>query len=119
MDGYVEQALAEFEHSVPKQHHYGPLRAVEPVYEQRVQYAKVNESELASATMVKFIQGVKGKFLYYARAIDNTMLHALNDIASSKNTNQTIAGLALARFADPVVHGSDCLSLFIILIGTS
>jgi hypothetical protein len=32
-----------------------------------------------------------GKFLYYARAIDNTMLRALNDIASSKNTNQTIA----------------------------
>jgi hypothetical protein len=23
MDGYVEQALAEFEHSIPKQHHYG------------------------------------------------------------------------------------------------
>jgi hypothetical protein len=41
--------------------------------------------------MVKFIQRVTGKFLYYARAIDNTMLHALNDIASSKNTNQTIA----------------------------
>jgi hypothetical protein len=64
---------------------------VEPVYGQRVQYAKVDESELASATMVKFIQRVTGKFLYYARAIDNTMLHALNDIASSKNTNQTIA----------------------------
>jgi hypothetical protein len=44
-----------------------------------------------SATIVKFIQQVTGKFLYYARAIDNTMLHALNDIASSKNTNQTIA----------------------------
>jgi uncharacterized membrane protein required for colicin V production len=56
-----------------------------------VQYAKVDESELASATMVKFIQRVIGKFLYYARAIDNTMLDALNDIASLKNTNQTIA----------------------------
>ena len=31
-------------------------------------------------------QRVYGKFLFYARAIDNTMLHALNDIASSKNT---------------------------------
>jgi hypothetical protein len=91
MDGYVEQALAEFEHSIPKQHHYGPSRAVEPIYGQRVQYAKVDESELASATMVKFIQRVTGKFLYYARAIDNTMLHALNNIVSSKNTNQTIA----------------------------
>lgn len=30
---------------------------------------------------VKFVQYVTGKLLFYARAIDNLMLHALNDIA--------------------------------------
>jgi hypothetical protein len=71
-----------------------------------VQYAKVDESELASATMVKFIQRLTGKFLYYARAIDNTMLHALNDIASSKNTNQTIAATRFLNYAASNPNGS-------------
>jgi hypothetical protein len=107
MHGYVEQGLAKFEHSIPKQHRYGPSRAVEPVYGQRVQYTKFDESELASATMVKFIQRVTGKILYYARAIDNTMLHALNDIASSKNTNQTIAATRyFLNYADSNPNGS-------------
>ena len=41
-----------------------------------------------TAQDIKHKQRVCGKFLFYARAIDNTMLHALNDIASAKNTKQ-------------------------------
>ena len=40
----------------------------------------------------KFIQQVVGTFLYYARAVDATMLVALNEIASmqSKPTMNTV-----------------------------
>ena len=31
---------------------------------------------------VHLLQQICGKFLYYARAIDSTMMHALNDLAS-------------------------------------
>ena len=40
---------------------------------------------------LKIKQKVTGKFLFYARAIDNTMLYALNDIASAKNSKETLA----------------------------
>ena len=33
---------------------------------------------------IKYIQVVVGTFLYYARALDNTMLTALNDIGSQQ-----------------------------------
>ena len=39
---------------------------------------------------IKHKQRAVGKFLFYARAIDNTMLHALNDIATSKDTQDTM-----------------------------
>eukprot|EP00536_Pseudo-nitzschia_multiseries_P015592 jgi/Psemu1/43163/gm1.43163_g len=62
MDGYVEQALKEFEHATPTKHYTGPSRANVPAYRERIQYAKIKD-----------------------RAMDNTLLHALNDIASAKD----------------------------------
>ena len=58
-----------------------------------MQFAHIDDSELLSADEIKFIQRVTGKFLYYARAIDPTMLHALNDIATRtiNGTKQTLA----------------------------
>ena len=35
---------------------------------------------------ITFVQSVTGSFVYYARVIDGTMLHALNDIASKQDT---------------------------------
>jgi hypothetical protein len=50
-------------------------------------------ASVLSAEQIKFIQRTTGKFHFYARAIDNTMLHALNDIATS-TINGTEATLA-------------------------
>ena len=43
-------------------------------------------------TEITFIQRVVGKLLYYARAVDPTMLHAINDISlsTSKGTEATL-----------------------------
>ena len=41
-----------------------------------------------TATDILHKQRVCGKFLFYTRAIDNTLLHSLNDIASAKNTKE-------------------------------
>ena len=90
MPDYVTEALAELKHATPKQHYYGPSHMEEPAYGQKVQYAKTDDSELLNPILIKFIQRTTGKFLYYARAIDNTMLHALNNIASSRNTAETM-----------------------------
>ena len=37
---------------------------------------------LHSLKKINLLQQICGKFLYYARAIDSTMMHALNDLAS-------------------------------------
>jgi hypothetical protein len=90
MDGYVEQALKELQHLPARKHHSAPSKMEEPQYGEKVQYVKVDESNPLDEEGVKFIQKATGKFLYYARAVDNTMLHALNEIASSKHTEETM-----------------------------
>ena len=89
MDGYVEQALKEFKHETPKQHHKGPSRIDQPDYRQTIQYVKIDNSPPLTVAQIKYIQQVTGKFLFYARAIDNTMSHAINEITSSPNLEST------------------------------
>ena len=45
-----------------------------------------DESALVSATELTFIQQVIGKFLYYARAVDCTMLTVLNELETTQTT---------------------------------
>ena len=92
MDGYVRQALLEFEHSAPRTPRHAPSRYVPPSYGAKVQYAKVDDTVRVGPKEITFIQKVIGKLLYYARAVDPTMLHALNDIAlsASKGTEATL-----------------------------
>eukprot|EP00536_Pseudo-nitzschia_multiseries_P010168 jgi/Psemu1/25220/gm1.25220_g len=90
MDGYTEQALKEFECEHPKQVKKEPLRHLQPAkYRERIQYAPMEDQTALIGTEMKFIQKVVGKFLFYAHAIDNTMFHALNDIASAKDRKTT------------------------------
>jgi len=89
MDGYVEQALKEFKHTPPKQHFKGLSGIDRPKYGQKVQYVKIDNSPELLATLIKYIQQVTRKFFYYARAIDNTMIHAINAIASEDDVRST------------------------------
>eukprot|EP00536_Pseudo-nitzschia_multiseries_P010808 jgi/Psemu1/117305/gw1.343.9.1 len=91
MEAYVEQALKEFEHVRPSRTYAGPSRADVPAYGAKIQYTKIEDTTNLSDEEIKFIQQVTGKFLFYARAIDSTMLHALNDIASAKNNQTALA----------------------------
>ena len=62
-----------------------PHRHEVPVYGSTVQYAKQDDtSPKLDAAKKKFVQQVTGTFLYYARAVDPTMLVALSAIAASQ-----------------------------------
>jgi hypothetical protein len=93
MPGYVAQALKEFEHATPTTHYTAPSKIERPDYGVKVQYVKEDLTKQLQAEQIKFLQRVTGKFLFYARAIDNTMLHAINDIATAtiNGTEQTLA----------------------------
>ena len=90
MDDYVKEALAQFEHEVPKQFYKAPSK-VDPIkYGAKIQYAKPVDSTPITEAELKFIQKVTGKFIFYARAVDPTMLHALNCIACGGATKRNL-----------------------------
>ena len=83
MKGYVEQVLTKLEHVLTtKRHFLAPLKGSIPNYGTKIQYATNDNGEPLDDKTIQYIQCVVGKFLYYTRAIDNTMLHAFNDIGS-------------------------------------
>ena len=85
MPGYVRDALIEFKHNfVKQQFSASPFR--DPIYGRKVQYADVIDIPTFTKKQIHLLQRICGKFLYYARAIDSTMMHALNDLASQVTT---------------------------------
>ena len=93
MPNYVHKTLIKYDHKAPKRHQSCPYEP-EPIKygrdSQKITHEK--ESPTLPEKDKKIIQQVLGSFLYYARAIDMTILHALNQIASeqAKPTERTM-----------------------------
>jgi hypothetical protein len=84
MPGYIEQALAQFGCLIPKILQHQLHKHTVPTYGATIQYTKDNDAtKLLSKEEKKYIQQVLGTFLYYARAVDSTMLTALSSITST------------------------------------
>ena len=82
MPEYIPRALTHLNHPAPKKPQYAPHRWTAPSYEQRLQMdPDPDSSELLNQKGIKFIQTVVGIFLYYAQALNPTMLRALNEIS--------------------------------------
>jgi hypothetical protein len=84
MPQYVTKALAKFRHVPPTTPQHSPHPWTAPAYGQKVQYATDDTSPLLDARDTQEIQAIAGTFLYYARAVDSTILVALNEIASQQ-----------------------------------
>jgi hypothetical protein len=85
MPNYVTKALQQFEHQTPTepQHEPHPPKTIQ--YGAKVQFTDdPDTSPLIAPDRVKRLQQIVGTFLYYARAIDSTMLVALGTLASAQ-----------------------------------
>ena len=83
MSDYITAALKSFQHSPPSKAQHAPHLWIKPVYGQKVQLTEdEDDSDLINPKDVNIIQKVIGKFYYYARAIDHTMLVALGELAT-------------------------------------
>jgi hypothetical protein len=80
--GYISNVLSKFQHDSPKHPQHTPSRYVTPVYGANTQYATKDETPPLTAKQCLTIQKVTGSVLYYARAVDPTVLMPLNDIAT-------------------------------------
>ena len=94
MSGYIGKALTQFKHLTPTKGQDLPYPSAPTKYGAKIQYAQTPvDAPLLDEEGKKFIQQVCGKFLFYGRAVDGTILVALSAIASqqSKPTTDTMA----------------------------
>ena len=92
MPEYVQKALIRLKHIAPSKPQNSPHRWVPITYGKSIHTAPEEDtSPVLPPLGIRHIQRVVGSFLYYARAIDNTIHPALNDIGSqqSKPTQTT------------------------------
>lgn len=81
MSGYVEQALLQFQHVLGKKQNQ-PFPHMPIDYGAKKQYTTEASKALpVDAKTKKFNQKVCGKFSFYARAIDSTLLAPISAIA--------------------------------------
>jgi hypothetical protein len=93
MPGYIQAALHKYQHPSPKNPQHTPQTWNKPTYGATQQLTTpANTTDLASEPEKKRIQKVTGTLLYYARAVDPTMLMTLSTITAqqSKASQQTI-----------------------------
>jgi hypothetical protein len=97
MSGYVKKALLQFQHEETKQQ-YGPSQYIAPTYGARQQMTSIDISPALSKDDTKSLQQVCGKFLYYARTINDTMMHSLNVLATRVSNGTTKTKGAMTHF---------------------
>jgi hypothetical protein len=86
MPGYVHKTLERFEHLTPEKPPNQPYPNAKAQYGAKVQYATdIDNSPAVGDKEKKLIQQVTGTLLYYAQAVDPTLLTALSTIASQQS----------------------------------
>jgi len=83
MPGYIEHALLRFRHPHPNHPEHAPHAWQHPTYSAKVQYVPDPDHTTAlDAADHKHVQEVIGVLLYYALAVDPTLLVALGTLAT-------------------------------------
>jgi hypothetical protein len=118
MPGYVSDVLSKFQHDSPTHPQHTPSRYIMPVYGAKTQYATKDETPPLTPQQCITIQKVTGAFLYYARAVDPTVLMPPNYITTEQTmvtektqaaTNQMLDYLATYPDATIRYHASDMI----------
>jgi hypothetical protein len=99
MPGNVERALLRFRHKRPRRREDAPHAWQKPRYGQKIQWTPdIDTSPLLDKAGKQRVEEVIGVFLFYAQAIDNTMLPALSSIASRQATASEDTNIAIDKF---------------------
>ncbi|KAL7483042.1 hypothetical protein ACHAW6_008693 [Cyclotella cf. meneghiniana] len=84
MQPYLQKALRQFDNVIPSKRQDSPYPHVVPKYGAKEQFAEYDNSPEAGPEAQKHIQKVNGKFLWYARGVDGTLLTPLSALASQQ-----------------------------------
>ena len=84
--GYVQKSLQKNQHMLSKKAQYAPHAWTTPAYDQKIQYALLPASlPVLNKARTKRVQAITGTYQYYTKAIDLTMIAALNKMASQQS----------------------------------
>ena len=112
MPGYCSEALQRFRHDCARRTDQTHEHSI-PMYGRKIQYAKkLDESPKIGPEDKRFIQQVTGTFLYYARAVDSTMLVALSSIAAQQAVPTEETMRKTLKFLDYVASHPDAILTF-------
>jgi hypothetical protein len=89
MPGYIDRALNPFAHPKPTQQEHAPHPWKAPVYGARQQFTQHDDAPFVDAKDKKLLQEILGTLLYYAQAIDGTMIEAIRTIPTQQATPTT------------------------------
>jgi hypothetical protein len=98
MPGYIKAALHKFQHPTPTCPRNAPHTWSPPIYRSKTQYIEEQkDSPLLPQNDVTQIQQLAGILLYYARAVDPTLILSVNVLASEQSQ-------ATYAASDKVIH---------------
>ncbi len=85
MPGYLDKVFLKFKHVAPSKKQNSPHPQAIPQYGAKTQYAESHDkSTLLNKEDTKHVQAVMGTLLYYAHAVDSTILTALSSFATEQ-----------------------------------
>eukprot|EP00804_Cyclotella_cryptica_P000181 CCRYP_017464-RA/>CCRYP_017464-RA protein AED:0.35 eAED:0.34 QI:0/0/0/1/0/0/3/0/357 len=110
MPGYCKKAGHRFHHPVPIKPQHQPYPHTPRTYGAKQQFVDTSDdSALLSNTDKTFIQEVIGVFLYYARAVDCTMLPALGSLATQQSAPTQNTMSKVHQFLDYAMTHPDAM----------
>ena len=87
----MAKLLQQFFHPTPKRPEHQPHQHAQPQYGTKVQFTEPEDKRpLLQPKDITKLQKIIGALLYYARAVDGTLMTTLNELASAQ-TNGTQA----------------------------
>eukprot|EP00804_Cyclotella_cryptica_P008990 CCRYP_003099-RA/>CCRYP_003099-RA protein AED:0.27 eAED:0.27 QI:0/-1/0/1/-1/1/1/0/583 len=110
MRGYCKKAGHRFHHPVPIKPQHQPYPHTPRTYGAKQQFVDTaDDSALLSNIDKTFIQEVIGVFLYYARAVDCTMLPALGSLATQQSAPTQNTMSKVHQFLDYAMTHPDAM----------
>ena len=101
MPGYIQAALHKYQHPTPTRAQHAPHTWSKPNYGAKQQLTSPEDtSEPLTSAAIKRVQQITGTLLYYARAVDSTLLVALGTIAAQQAKGTAMTTTAINQVLD-------------------
>jgi hypothetical protein len=113
MAGYIDRALHRFQHPKPPKPEHSPHPWQRPIYGAKTQYATSPSDTVAldAADKLRILE-VLGTLLFYARAIDSTLLTAIGELATEQSEGTTTTMDKLAQLLNYCATNPDATVRF-------